>query len=353
MGKGDPAFTIGLVAALKRHRGHPVRRILKPWTWKPLVGHVAKVGNRAYGDARAGRNEQAPLALPGLRAHCSSREGPKVNKAELVDALSQRLGDKKTAGAAVDELLDVIVRSVNKGDKVNISGFGVFEKRARAARTARNPRTGEAVKVKKTTVPAFRPGTNFKEVIDGSRKLPRLPTQRSTSTSARSTTQESKPSSRSGSTSKSSTSRASSSGSRSTGTRSTTGRSTSGTSRSRPSTTGSRSSSASSSSRSTSARSTGRSTTKSGTSRSTTAKSAPAGSSSSSRTTTAARPSSRSTTRKSTAKPSSSSSTGTRSTSSTRSGSTTKAATSRSTTRSGTSRSAAKPTSRSSSTRKK
>jgi DNA-binding protein HU-beta len=43
------------------------------------------------------------------------------------------------------------------GDKVSIAGFGVFEKRVRAARTARNPRTGEAVKVKKTAVPAFRP----------------------------------------------------------------------------------------------------------------------------------------------------------------------------------------------------
>ena len=56
---------------------------------------------------------------------------------------------------------------------VSISGFGVFEKRARAARTARNPRTGEAVKVKKTTVPAFRPGKYFKDVIAGTVKLPK------------------------------------------------------------------------------------------------------------------------------------------------------------------------------------
>ncbi|HEY8374295.1 MAG TPA: HU family DNA-binding protein [Pseudonocardiaceae bacterium] len=105
-----------------------------------------------------------------------------MNKAELVDALAERLGDKKTAGAAVDNLVDVIVRTVQKGEKVSITGFGVFEKRARAARTARNPRTGETVKVKKTNVPAFRAGTAFKEVVSGSRKLPKLrvPTAKAT-----------------------------------------------------------------------------------------------------------------------------------------------------------------------------
>ena len=97
-----------------------------------------------------------------------------MNKAQLVDALAQRLGDKRTAGAAVDNLVDVIVRTVQKGEKVNIAGFGVFEKRARAARMARNPRTGEAVRVRKTNVPAFRAGSTFKDVISGAKKLPRV-----------------------------------------------------------------------------------------------------------------------------------------------------------------------------------
>jgi len=113
-----------------------------------------------------------------------------VNKAQLIEALSERLGDKKAAGAAVDGLVDVIVRTVNKGEKVNITGFGVFEKRARAARTARNPRTGETVKVKKTTVPAFRAGTTFKDVVSGSKKLPKVasrPSSRSTASTTRST----------------------------------------------------------------------------------------------------------------------------------------------------------------------
>jgi DNA-binding protein HU-beta len=105
-----------------------------------------------------------------------------TNKAQLIEALSERLGDdKKVAAQAVDGLVDIIIRTVNKGEKVNITGFGVFEKRARAARTARNPRTGEAVKVKKTNVPAFRAGTTFKDVIGGSKKLPKAtPVKRAT-----------------------------------------------------------------------------------------------------------------------------------------------------------------------------
>jgi len=94
-----------------------------------------------------------------------------ANKAQLIEALSERLGDKKVASEAVDGLVDIIIRTVNKGEKVNITGFGVFEKRARAARTARNPRTGETVRVKKTNVPAFRAGTTFKDVVSGAKKL--------------------------------------------------------------------------------------------------------------------------------------------------------------------------------------
>jgi DNA-binding protein HU-beta len=92
-----------------------------------------------------------------------------VNKAELIEALSGRLGDRKSATSALDAVLAEIQNAVTKGDKVSITGFGVFEKRVRAARTARNPRTGESVKVKKTSVPAFRPGASFKELVAAGR----------------------------------------------------------------------------------------------------------------------------------------------------------------------------------------
>ena len=97
-----------------------------------------------------------------------------MNKTDLINQLAERLdGDKKAAQTAVEGFIDLVQREVQRGRNVSISGFGVFEKRARAARTARNPRTGEAVKVKKTTVPAFRPGKYFKDVISGAVKLPK------------------------------------------------------------------------------------------------------------------------------------------------------------------------------------
>jgi len=97
-----------------------------------------------------------------------------VNRADLIDAIRDRLGaDKRTAESAVDAVLDTIQRAVATGERVAITGFGVFEKVERAARTGRNPRTGETVRVKKTSVPKFRPGTQFKGVVSGAIKLGR------------------------------------------------------------------------------------------------------------------------------------------------------------------------------------
>ncbi|MEU5153406.1 HU family DNA-binding protein [Glycomyces sp. NPDC021274] len=93
-----------------------------------------------------------------------------MNKAEFVERIAARTGDRAAAKEVVDVAIDEIQRAVVKGEKVSFAGFGVFEKRARAARMARNPRTGDAVKVKKTVVPAFRPGTGFKELVTGKRK---------------------------------------------------------------------------------------------------------------------------------------------------------------------------------------
>jgi DNA-binding protein HU-beta len=96
-----------------------------------------------------------------------------VNKAELIDVLTEKLGsDRRHATAAVENFVDTVVRAVQKGESVTITGFGVFEQRRRAARVARNPRTGETVKVKPTSVPAFRPGAQFKAVVSGAQRLP-------------------------------------------------------------------------------------------------------------------------------------------------------------------------------------
>ena len=99
-----------------------------------------------------------------------------MNKSELIDAVAARLdGDRKTAATAVDGVVDEITRALVKGERVQVTGFGTFEKRARAARTARNPATGATVKVKKTSVPAFKAGATLKSVVSGATKLPRIP----------------------------------------------------------------------------------------------------------------------------------------------------------------------------------
>jgi DNA-binding protein HU-beta len=95
-----------------------------------------------------------------------------MNKTQLVEALAEKLGDKRTAASAVDGVLDIITQTVGSGGSVTLTGFGVFEARARAPRVARNPRTGETVPVPATTVPAFRPGTAFKSTVSGAASAP-------------------------------------------------------------------------------------------------------------------------------------------------------------------------------------
>jgi DNA-binding protein HU-beta len=89
-----------------------------------------------------------------------------MNKSDLIDAVSDTMGSRKTATEAVNAVIDTIQESVARGDKVTITGFGVFEKQVRPARTARNPATGAAVKVPKTSVPKFRAGADFKAMVN-------------------------------------------------------------------------------------------------------------------------------------------------------------------------------------------
>ena len=90
-----------------------------------------------------------------------------MNKRELIDAISGRLGDKKSATEAVNAVLETIQSAVANGDKVAITGFGVFEKTERPARTARNPATGAIIEVPKSSVPKFRAGADFKALVNG------------------------------------------------------------------------------------------------------------------------------------------------------------------------------------------
>ena len=94
-------------------------------------------------------------------------EGHIVNKAQLIDAVAMKLDiSRRSAGDTVDAVLDGITGAIISGDKVSLTGFGTFETTRRAARTARNPRTGESVAVPAATVPKFRPGQALKDEVN-------------------------------------------------------------------------------------------------------------------------------------------------------------------------------------------
>src|SRR5882757_6049738 len=108
-----------------------------------------------------------------------SGEDTLPNKAQFIELLAERFdGDKKRAGAALDAVIETVYANIAKGERVALTGFGIFEKRTRAARMARNPATGAAVRVKKTAVPAFRAGAEFKAVTSGAKKIAKAPAKK-------------------------------------------------------------------------------------------------------------------------------------------------------------------------------
>jgi DNA-binding protein HU-beta len=93
-----------------------------------------------------------------------------MNKSDLVDALAGDTGmTKADASRAIDSLFGpddgIIAKNLKKGDRVQITGFGTFEAKKRKARTGRNPRTGETIKIAATKTPSFRAGKGLKEGI--------------------------------------------------------------------------------------------------------------------------------------------------------------------------------------------
>jgi DNA-binding protein HU-beta len=97
-----------------------------------------------------------------------------VNKAELIQALSAYYdGSKSEAAKALNAVVETITYKTAAGEKVSITGFGVFEKVHRSARMVRNPRTGERKRAKATAIPRFRAGTDLKAYVSGAKKVPR------------------------------------------------------------------------------------------------------------------------------------------------------------------------------------
>lgn len=90
-----------------------------------------------------------------------------MNKAELIDAVADAADISKAAAArAVDAMTDSIAASLRKGDAVTLVGFGTFTIRKRAARSGRNPRTGETISIKASNVPGFKPGKALKDAVN-------------------------------------------------------------------------------------------------------------------------------------------------------------------------------------------
>ena len=90
-----------------------------------------------------------------------------MNKAELIDAVAESADlSKASATRALDAALDAISNALKGGDQVTLVGFGTFSVRARAARTGRNPRTGEPIQIKASNVPGFKAGKALKDAVN-------------------------------------------------------------------------------------------------------------------------------------------------------------------------------------------
>ncbi|MCA1042018.1 HU family DNA-binding protein [Bacillus infantis] len=90
----------------------------------------------------------------------------KMNKTDLINQVTQAAElTVRNGGTAVNTVLDTIVEALRNGEKVQIPGFGMFEVRERAARTGRNPQTGEEINIEASKVPAFKAGKALKDAI--------------------------------------------------------------------------------------------------------------------------------------------------------------------------------------------
>ncbi len=91
-----------------------------------------------------------------------------MNRKDLVETVAREAGlSAAQADAAVAAALDGVVAAVAAGDKVTLPGFGSFEPRERAARSGRNPQTGEALEIAASVAPAFKPAAAFKQAVAG------------------------------------------------------------------------------------------------------------------------------------------------------------------------------------------
>nr|WP_275672329.1 HU family DNA-binding protein [Thermomonas alba] len=123
------------------------------------VGAAASPGPRQGSAAGSGQRILRVTFRNGANKH--------MNKAEFVEAIADHAElTKADAGRAVDAMIATITKALKKGDTVTLVGFGTFSVRKRGARTGRNPRTGDTIKIKASKNPAFKAGKALKDAVN-------------------------------------------------------------------------------------------------------------------------------------------------------------------------------------------
>ncbi len=90
-----------------------------------------------------------------------------MNKSELIDAIAESADlPKAAAGRALDAVTETITKALQDDDSVSLVGFGTFSVKARAARTGRNPQTGEPIEIKAANIPSFKAGKGLKDAVN-------------------------------------------------------------------------------------------------------------------------------------------------------------------------------------------
>ncbi len=96
------------------------------------------------------------------------RKGSNMNKSELIEAIAAASDlPKAAAGRALDAMTDTITKALTEEDQVVLVGFGTFSVKDRAARTGRNPQTGEPIEIAAAKIPSFKPGKALKDAVNG------------------------------------------------------------------------------------------------------------------------------------------------------------------------------------------
>ena len=126
-------------------------------SYRGMVGR--DVALRCEGKVRLHRIREIPISLLGVTIA--------MNKADFIGAVSTAAElSKADAGRAVDAVIETIKKALKKGDSVSLVGFGTFVVRKRAARTGRNPRTGDTIKIKASKNPSFKAGKALKDAVN-------------------------------------------------------------------------------------------------------------------------------------------------------------------------------------------